>query len=118
MTRDDDRDGTGGSDSSHGEPAEASWTPAERALLDAALDFYGAAEGVIDFAGGERPQLRHDATAFHAVREAMRVLEDRVLAAHAAGATPARIAQIARLEGEMVTLILKRRGAAASPAQD
>lgn len=100
------------------EPAEESWTPAERALLAAALDFFGAAEGVIDFAGPERPRVRHDAAAFNAVRDAMRVLEERVAAAHAAGATLERIAQIARLDGEMVTLILERRGAAPSPAQD
>jgi hypothetical protein len=118
VTRDDDRDGSEGGDGLHGEPDEASWTPAERALLEAALDFYAAAEDVIDFAGRERPQVRQDAAAFSAVRDAMRALEERVVAAHAAGATPERIAQIARLDGEMVRLILERGGAAPSPVQD
>lgn len=118
MTLDDDRDGSGGDGNSRGEPAEEPWTPAEHALLEATVDFYGAAEGVIDFAGRERPQVRQDAAAFNAVRDAMRILEERVVAAHAAGATPERIAELARLEGEMVTLILERRGAAPSPAQD
>ncbi|HXE44222.1 MAG TPA: hypothetical protein VN635_03395 [Conexibacter sp.] len=118
MTRNDDRDGSGGGDGARGEPSAESWTPAEQALLEAALDFYGAAEGVIDLAGPERPQVRQDAAAFNAVRDAMRALEECVTAAHAAGATPERIAQVARLEGEMVTLILARRGAASSPVQD
>lgn len=115
MTRDDGRDGSGGGASGDELDAE-SWTPAERALLDAAVDFYGAAEGVIDFAG-ERPQLRQDAAGFQAVREAMARLEGHVLAAHAAGATPERIAQVARIEREMVTLILTRRGAASRPPE-
>jgi hypothetical protein len=93
---------------------EASWTPVERALLDAALDFYGAAQGVIEYAGHERPQLRHDATGLDAVRRAMGALEERVAAAHAAGASPARIAQIARIEQETIELILRRRDAAPS----
>lgn len=106
----------------HGEAAgdegdEGAWTPPERALLDAALDFYGAAEDVIDYAGPDRPQLRQDAAGFDAVRRAMAALEERVLAAHAAGATPERIAQIARMEPEMVALILTRRGAAPSPGE-
>lgn len=93
------------------------WTPVEQALLDAALEFYGAAEGVIDYAGRDRPQLRQDAAGFGAVRRAMAVLEERVRAAHAAGASPERIAQIARIECEMVTLILARDSAAPSPAE-
>lgn len=116
MTRDEDRDGSGGGASGDELDAE-SWTPAERALLDAAVEFYGAAEGVIDFAG-ERPQVRQDAAGFHAVRQAMARLEDHVLAAHAAGATPERIARVARIEREMVTLILARHAAASRPADD
>lgn len=97
------KDGTG---------AEA-WTPAERALLDAALDFYGAAEGVIDYTGQDRPQLRQDAAGFEAIRKAMAALDERVRLAHAAGVAPARIAEIARIEQEMVELILQRPGATA-----
>jgi hypothetical protein len=97
---------------------EEAWTPAEQALLDAALEFYGAAEGVIDFAGRERPQLRQgDAAGFDAVRRAMALLEERVVAAHAAGASPDRIAQIARIEEETIELILQRQGAAPSPTE-
>jgi len=96
------------------EAGEATWTPAERALLDSVLEFSGAADGVIDYAGRERPQLR-PGTGFDAVRQAMRALEARVLAAHAEGACSERIAEIARLEQEMVLLILRRHGAAPSP---
>lgn len=90
-------------------------TAAEQALLDAALEFYGAAEGVIDLAGPERPQVRQDAAGFQAVRRAMGVLEERVRGAHAAGVATPRIAEVARIEQEMVELIL-RRDAAAAPA--
>lgn len=117
MTRDDDLDGTAG-DSARSAPDTERRTAAERALLDAALEFYGAAEGVIEFAGRERPQLRQDAAGFRAVRKTMGVLEERVLAAHAAGVPAERIAQVARIEREMVALILARRGAAPSPAGD
>lgn len=104
-------DGTEGS----GQNVEGAWTPAEQALLDAALEFYGAAEGVIDYAGRERPQLRQgDAAAFDAVRRAMALLEERVAAVHAAGASPEHIARIARIEEETIVLILKRQGAAPS----
>lgn len=97
-------------------PDEA-WVPQERALLDAALEFYGAAEGVIDLSGDERPQLRRDAAGFDAVRRAMAALEDRVRDAHAAGVATERIAEIARIEREMVELILsRRRSVAPSPA--
>jgi hypothetical protein len=92
---------------------EHGFTPADRALLEAALEFYGAAEGVIDYVGQERPQLRQDAAGFAAVRAAMAALEDRVREAHAAGASPQRIAEIARIEREMVELILQRSDAAA-----
>jgi hypothetical protein len=92
---------------------EDGWTPVERALLDAALEFYGAAEGVIDYSGTERPQLRQGAAGFEAIRRAMGVLDARVRDAHAAGTSPQRIAEIARIEPEMVELILGREGSAA-----
>jgi hypothetical protein len=107
--------GGGGEDGD--DTGEEAWTPAERALLDAALEFYGAADGVIDFAGRKRPQLRQDAAGFDAVRRAMALLEERVAAAHADGASPERIAQIARIEQETIALILQRRGAAPSPTE-
>src|SRR3954452_5039303 len=75
----------GGTDS---ELDHTRWTPTEQALLEAALDFYGAAEGVIDFAARERPALRQDAAGFEAVRRAMGALEERVVVAHEAGASP------------------------------
>jgi hypothetical protein len=107
-----------GSDGQEPEAVAGEWSVPERALLDAALDFYGAAEGVIDLSGEERPQLRRDAAGFDAVRQAMAVLEERVRDAHAAGVAPARIAEIARIEREMVELILSRGGAVApSPAE-
>jgi hypothetical protein len=105
--------GRGEDDEIGGEP----WTTAEQALLDAALEFYGAAEGVIDYAAPERPQLRQDAAGFDAVRRAMALLEERVAVAHAAGASPERIAEIARIEHETIVLILQRQGAAPSPSE-
>jgi hypothetical protein len=117
VTRDEDRDETAAGNDATDEVGEQDWTPVEQALLDAALQFYGAAEGVIDYAGRERPQLRQDAAGFEAVRRAMAALERCVVDAHAAGATPERIAQVARIEPEMVTLILQRRGAAPEPAE-
>lgn len=93
------------------------WTLQEQALLDAALEFYDAADGVIAFAGRERPQLRQDAAGLDAVRRAMGALEERVVAAHAAGASPERIAEIARIEPETIALILERRRTAA-PSPD
>jgi hypothetical protein len=106
----------GGGEGSGGGGGE-DWTPEEQALLDAALEFYGAAEGVIDYAGRERPQLRQDVAGFEAVRRAMARLEERVAAAHAAGVAPERIAQIARMEQETIVLILRRRDAAHSPTE-
>lgn len=88
------------------------WTPAERALLDAAIEFYGAAEGAIEVSSSDRPRVRRDATRLQAVREAMATLEAHVRAAHEDGVEPERIAQIARLEREMVDLMLERREAA------
>jgi hypothetical protein len=99
------------------EDGENAWTQAEQALLDAALEFYGAAEGVLDYTGRDRPQLRQDAAGFDAVRRAMALLEERVVAAHAAGASPERIAQVARIEQETIVLILQRGGAAPSPTE-
>jgi hypothetical protein len=108
---------TAGSDEND-EIAGEPWTPVEQALLDAALEFYGAAESVIDYTGPERPQLRQDAAGFDAVRRAMALLEARVAAADAAGVSPERIAQIARIEQETIALILQRQGAAPSPSED
>lgn len=98
-------------------PSDGAWSKVERALLDAALEFYGAAEGVIDFAGRDRPQLRHDAAGFKAIRRAMAALEERIRGAHAAGLALERIVEIARIEPEMVALIIAREGAAA-PSPD
>jgi hypothetical protein len=95
----------------------ATWKPVERELLEAALDFYGAAQGVIAYEGPERPHLRHDAAGFDAVRKAMAALEARVVAAHGAGMGPARIAEIARMEPEMVALILERHAAPPHPPE-
>lgn len=115
MTGDRDNDGSvagsGGGESDE-DATEESWTPAERALLDAALDFYDAAESVIDYAGRKRPQLRPGPAGFDAVRHAMAALEARVVAAHAEGVPPGRIAEIARIEHEIVTLIVQRQDAA------
>jgi hypothetical protein len=96
---------------------DAGWTPEERAVLDAALEFYAASATVIDYAAPEGPHLRQDAAGFDAVRRAMAVLEDRVRAAGAAGTTPERIAEIARLDHDMVVLILERGEAAPSPSE-
>lgn len=93
---------------------ETHWTPAEQALMDAALEFYGAAESVIDLDGSERPQVRRDAAGFEAVRRAMGQLETRVAEAHADGVQPERIAQITRIELETIELILERRDGAPS----
>ncbi len=105
-------------DGADGEVEEDVWTPIEHGLLEAALDFYGAADGVIEHADGERPQLRRGAAGFDAVRQAMGVLEQRVMAARAAGASPERIARITRIEQETIDLILQRQGAAPSPRRD
>ena len=114
MTRHHDSDEAAGDGGA--EEAQDAWSPAEQALLDAALGFYGAAEGVIDLSGEERPHVRRDAAGFDAVRRAMAVLEEHVVAAHADGVAPERIAEIARIEQEIVVLILQR-SAAPSPAE-
>lgn len=100
-----------------GDVGEDSWTPDEQALLEAALDFYSAAGGVIEFTDDRSPHLhlRHNADGFKAIRQAMGTLQERVVAAHAAGSTPERIAQIARMEQETIDLILQRQGAAPNP---
>lgn len=85
------------------------WLPAERALLEAALDFFGAAEAVIDYGGPHRPQVRYDAGGLKAVRDAMSALEARICAAHDDGIETERIARITRLEHEIVVLIIARR---------
>jgi hypothetical protein len=100
---------------SDGDADGGSLTPPEQALLEAALEFYGAAEGVIELGDRERPQLRHDVAGFEAIRRAMGALEQRVAAAHAAGVSPERIAQIARMEQETIDLILQRQSAAPKP---
>jgi len=100
------------------EPAGAeAWSVAERALMEAAIEFYGAAGDVIDLGGPERPRLRRGADGFEAVRKAMAAVEARVREAHAGGVAPERIAEIARIELEMVELILRRPAAAPDPAE-
>jgi hypothetical protein len=108
-------------DHRRGEPPQAAgetgWSPAERALLHAALEFYGAASAVIEYRGPERPHLRADAAGLRAVRDAMGALDRHVLVAHEAGVAPAQIARITRLEPEIVALILQRaRGLEPDPA--
>jgi len=97
---------------------EAVQTAVERQLLDAALAFYGAAGGIIEHAGLPRPRLRRDAAGFEAVRQAMAALEAGVVNAHEAGLDADRIAEIARIDAEMVALVLRRRGAAPSSAAE
>lgn len=87
---------------------ELDWPPAERALLDSALDFFGAAEAVIDYGGPDRPHLRYDVDGLQGVRSAMAALEERIHVAAEAGVTPERIASITRLEQEIVELIIAR----------
>jgi hypothetical protein len=94
------------------------WSPAERALLDSALEFYGAAETVIDLGGAERPRLRYDVNGLQAVREAMTTLEERIRVAHEAGVAPERIAGITRLELEIVELIVTGRKRAVEGAAE
>lgn len=98
------------------ETDEAEWSAAERGLLDSALEFYGAAEGVIDYSGQERPRLRYDVERLQEVRDAMAALEARIRRASDEGVSPERITRITRLEREIVDLILGRHREAA--AQD
>jgi hypothetical protein len=90
------------------------WSPDEHALLDAALEFFGAAETVIDYAGQEHPRLRYDVGGLQRVRNAMASLEARIRVAADAGISAERIARITRLEAEIVDLILTR-GRALAP---
>jgi hypothetical protein len=107
-------DGSGAGRGADGDAGEHGWTPDEQALLEAALDFYSAAGGVIEFTDEQHSQLhlRHNAEGFRAIRQAMGTLQERVIAAHAAGSSPERIAEIARMEQETIDLILQRQGAA------
>ncbi|MCW2951290.1 MAG: hypothetical protein JWQ48_460 [Conexibacter sp.] len=91
--------------------ARQEWSATELGLLDCALEFYGAADAVIDYGGPDRPRLRYDALGLQAVREAMGLLERRIRAAGAEGLAPERIARITRLERDVVERILRpRRG--------
>jgi hypothetical protein len=90
------------------ETEEADWSAAERDLLDSALEFYGAAEGVIDYSGEARPRLRYDLERLGEVRDAMAALEERIVQASEAGVSPERITSITRLDREIVDLILVR----------
>ena len=84
------------------------WSPAELALLDAALEFYGAAGGVIDYGTEDRPLLRRDTDGFQAVRASMSALEQRIRTAGAAGVTHEQISRITRLDPDIVAMILAR----------
>jgi hypothetical protein len=88
------------------DPEVDDWSPAERALLDAALDFYGAADAAIDYAGPDRPRVRGDSETLRDVRRTMGELEGHICRAHEGGVTAERIASITRLEPEIVALIL------------
>jgi hypothetical protein len=113
-------DGSTPGGSADGRVDEEALTPSEQALLEATLEFYSAAGGVIAFTGEEHPHphLRHNADGFKAIREAMGALEPCVVAAHAAGTSAERIAQIARIEQETIDLILQRQAAAPSSEED
>jgi hypothetical protein len=87
------------------------WSSVERALLDAALDFFDAAQEVIDYTGAARPRLRHDLTGLQAVRKAMGTLEAQFRSAHETGLSSERIAKVTRLEREIVELIVGRHRA-------
>lgn len=78
----------------------------ERGLLNSALDFYGAADAVIDYSGPEKPRLRYDVAGLQAVRAAMGALEHRIRLAERAGMAADQIAQITRLEQDVVEMIL------------
>ncbi len=116
MTPDLEGDPSRGDGGGHDDAAAEPWTPAERALLDAALEFYGAAESVIDYADREQPRVRHDAAGLEAVRRTMGALEACVRTAHANGVAQARIAEITRIEPDIVALILQRGGDGGAPS--
>lgn len=83
----------------------------ERALFRSALDFYGAAEAVIDYHGADRPKLRFDLDGLGGVRAAMGALERRIAVAARAGFSTERIIGITRLEPEIVEGIVARERA-------
>jgi hypothetical protein len=90
----------------------------ERGLLNAALDFYGAAEAVIDYTRHERPRLRYDINGLQAVRAAMTALEERIRLAQRGGLSAQRIAALTRLELDVVRMILERRDDTAPSADE
>ncbi len=83
----------------------------ERGLFRSALDFYGAAEAVIDYHGPDRPKLRFDLDGLGGVRAAMGALERRIAVASRAGFSTERIVRITRLEPEIVEGIVARESA-------
>jgi len=99
-------------------PPTAIGSTIERGLLRSALDFYGAAEAVIDYRGPDRPRLRYDVAGLQAVRAAMSELEVRIRLAHQAGMSPQEIARISRLEPEVIDMILGRGDETAGSAQE
>ncbi len=88
------------------EPTVASML--ERGLFRSALDFFGAAEAVIDYHGPDRPRLRFDVDGLGGVRAAMGALERRIALASRAGFSTERIISITRLEPEIVENIVER----------
>ncbi|MDW5594173.1 hypothetical protein VSS74_07495 [Conexibacter stalactiti] len=97
------------SDGASGE-ADATITSAvERGLFKSALDFYGAAEAVIDYRGLDRPRLRFDLERLQSVRAAMGALERRIEIARRAGLSTEQIVGITRLDPEMVERIVARQ---------
>ena len=83
----------------------------ERGLFKSALDFYGAAEAVIDYSDSDRPRLRWDAAGLEGVRDAMAALEHRIGIARRAGFSTERIVRITRLETEVVQQMIERQRA-------
>jgi hypothetical protein len=81
----------------------------ERGLFKSALDFYGAAEAVIDYQGPDRPQLRWDVEGLQGVRVAMGALERRIRIACRAGFSTERIVRITRLDPDVVEQIVERQ---------
>jgi hypothetical protein len=83
----------------------------ERGLFKAALDFYGAAEAVIDYRGPDRPHLRWDLDGLQRVRAAMGALERRIGIACRAGLSAEQIVRITRLDPDVVQPIVERQRA-------
>jgi hypothetical protein len=84
----------------------------ERGLFKSALDFYGAAGGLIAFDHGDRPALSWDIERLQEVRAAMGALERRIAIALRAGLSTERIISITRLERELVERIAEHAAAA------